>query len=795
MYGIEDDEDDYDYEYDYYDGHYFHDDSDEFENDFDDYNNTEDYTPIFLAVHNGDLNRVTTLVKKNNIEKNVFGRKMLHVAAARGHLKIVELLLKNGATINTEDFSGRTPFFIALKENQVEVAEFLLENGASLNIPSEDGKTPLHLAIGTENVEFVERLLKKGAKVNVIDDMSSMKPIDIAAELNNIKLVEILLKYGAKADVVDECYEGQEDVDDRMTALHFAAKVGNLEMVKLLMTHGFDKIGAKNDEEETPLCLAVVNHHLEVVKYMLESGKKIDENLIDMCVTDKDIDVLKFLLDSGVKLPNSTDSDYDNSLLSSSFSSGQLKLWKYLLTCYSKVYANLCAKETDLHFAVRNNDVENVKKILNQIELKSLSDEWGKFAVYIAVESGNEEIVKILLEAGCSVDSCFTDKLTPLHIAATFEHTRLVEILLKYKGEINSETLEHIVPLDFAAAMGHLNVIRFLVISGARISINSESSALNCVLHETKLVTPSIFQEKLKIIELLLFADDLKQRSKYHIHDLFNKAINLKIQNEETSNSDNEQIVESEKKGEFRPEIVRSLLNYLTESQLKDVLNLQLNYQNENIHEFLIEYYNTKFISENFDFSGKYWNDLFLISEIENANKLLIKTQENRYSNILIKNSWELLKLIIARLELLTPNFQGLFNVFPLQDLENLGNFRNECRQQITNMQNNKITNELNLNFFDILVKDIDVIANCIRDEELLNIIECSYDRFPAYGKFLKLRIEKAKRKIDLIDMSTNCLFRYIEENYKIQFSTIDIEKILQYLSMSDLRKLTSAFG
>ncbi|XP_043480097.1 ankyrin-3-like [Leptopilina heterotoma] len=766
---------------DYYGGHSYNNDSDDYENDFDDYNNTEDYTQIFLAVHNGDLNRVTTLLKKNNLERNVFGRRMLHVAAARGHLQIVDLLIKNGAKINVEDYSGRTPFFIALKEKQVEIAEFLMENGACLDIPSEDGKTPLHLAIKMQNLEIVERLLKKGAKVNVLDDMSSMKPIDIAAEVNDIKLVEILLKYGAKEDVVDECYEGQEDVRERMTALHFAAKVGNLEMVKLLMSNGFDKIGEANEEDETPLCLAVVNHHLEVVKYMIESGGKIEEDLIDLCGTDEDIQVLKFLLDLGVK----QDTDYAETILSQSFSSGQLELWKFLLTCYSKVDAALCAKETELHSAVRKNEVENVKKILNEKKLKSQA---GKFALYIAVENGNEEIVKILLEAGCSLESCFGDKLTPLHIAVTFEHTRLAELLLKHKGDINSETKNHIVPLDFAAAMGHLNMIRFLVLSGAKCSRKSESSALEKVLRKSKLITPSQFQNKLKITELLLFAGDLKHRDKFHIDHLLNKAINIRIENETEPSVESE-----EKKGEFRPEIVRALLNYLTKRQLAEVLNLQLHHNNESCLEFLIEYYDSKFIPEDFYFSGNNWSDLFIISEMENGEKLLNKTQKNIYSSALTKNDGEVLKLIIARLELLAPNFHGIIERFNSKD--SLEKFRNECRLQIINMQNRKITDELNLNFCDILIKDIDVIANCIRDEELLNIIEHSYDKFPAYGKFLKLRIEKAKRKIDLIDMSTNCLFRYIEGNYKIQFSTFDIEKILQYLSMSDLRKLTSAFN
>ncbi|XP_043466817.1 ankyrin-1-like [Leptopilina heterotoma] len=444
------------------DSGYDDDDSSEKYEDFENYYSTDDYTPIFLAVHNGDLNSVSTLLNEYNLAENVHKKRMLHVAAARGYLQIVDCLIKNGAKLNVQDVKGRTPFYIALLQNKVEVAEFLLENGARMDIPRNDGRTTLHVAIKTQNIQIVERLLKQGAMVNVLDDMSRLKPIDLAASLNNIQLVELLLKYGAKMDDIDEFREEQKDDHKRMTALHYAAKRGNLEMVKLLMSNGFDKIDVKNLKGKTPLCVAIDKHCLGIVKHMFESGSKINEDipLIGLCKTDEHINVLKFLLDHGVKLVT----DHTETPLYLALDKHEFKLWKYLITCYSKIDAVLCSKETELHIAVRANNKEDVKEILKKMKLNSLSGELGQFAVYIAVENGNEEMLTILLEAGCSVESCFRDKLSPLHIAATFEHTRLVEILLKYGARINSETRALHRPLDFAAIMENLNMIKFLIL-------------------------------------------------------------------------------------------------------------------------------------------------------------------------------------------------------------------------------------------------------------------------------------------------------------------------------------------
>ncbi|XP_043466924.1 ankyrin-1-like [Leptopilina heterotoma] len=773
--------------------------SDKYE-DFENYYGTEDYTPIFLAVHNGDLNSVSTLLNEYNLAENIHEKRMLHVAAARGHLQIVDLLIKNGAKLNVEDVKGRTPFYIALLQNNVEVAEFLLENGARINIPRKGGRTTLHVAIKTQNIQIVDRLLKQGDIVNVLDAMSRLKPIDVAASLNNIQLVELLLKYGAKMDESDEFREEQKDDHKRMTALHYATKFGNLEMVKLLMSNGFDKIDVKNLKDKTPLGLAIGKHRLGIVKYMLESGSKINEDipLIDLCETDEHINVLKFLLDHGIKQVT----DHTKTPLYCALDRQEYELWKYLITCYSKIDAVLCSKETELHSAVRANNIEKVQEILKKIKVNSLSGELGQFAVYIAVENGNEEMLTILLEAGCSVESCFRDKLSPLHIAATFEHTRLVEILLKYDARINSETRAFHRPFDFAAVMGNLNMIKFLINSGGNLIRKKKYfSSLGYLLDESRVsetITRSMFQNLLKMTELLLIAGDLEHKSEMHVGFLLSFANILRVssEDEQTSISDNKDIVNSEEeKWEYRPEIARCLLNYLKEKELKEVLNDELSC-NPNICEFVIDYYDSNFIPIDYEFSGNDWNDLFIVNEIEDVYTLLKITQNNSNSGRLTKNDDKLLKLVIARLELLEPSCKQIMKYFhSSEDKTKIRKFQNKFQQQIVIMQKTKFSDKLNLTFYDILVKSTDKIASCVRHEKLLHTNKVSYAKFSAYKKFLKLRTEKIKRRIELIDISTNCLYHYIQRNYKIKFSTTDLEEILQYLSMSDLGKLSAVFS
>jgi ankyrin repeat protein len=58
-----------------------------------------------------------------------------------------------------------------------------------------------------------------------------------------------------------------------MTPLHWAAKYGQLEMVKLLLENAEDKNPADN-EDKTPLLLAEVEGHVEIVKLIKYFNKE-----------------------------------------------------------------------------------------------------------------------------------------------------------------------------------------------------------------------------------------------------------------------------------------------------------------------------------------------------------------------------------------------------------------------------------------------------------------------------------------------------------------------------------------
>ncbi len=97
-------------------------------------------TPLTTAVQFGNEKIVEELLKYPNIDVNIkgtmepdmFSGRILPpiVIAARGSLKIIKLLLKAGADINSIGHDGMTPLISATTYGMTENMIFLIKNGA-----------------------------------------------------------------------------------------------------------------------------------------------------------------------------------------------------------------------------------------------------------------------------------------------------------------------------------------------------------------------------------------------------------------------------------------------------------------------------------------------------------------------------------------------------------------------------------------------------------------------------------------------------------------------------------------
>ncbi|PKK42212.1 hypothetical protein CI102_14193, partial [Trichoderma harzianum] len=80
---------------------------------------------------------------------------------------MVKILLLYHAVIDARDCNGETPLHIAARKGRINVINLLLEFKANIHLRSKKEETPPHIAVA--HPEAVEALLKAGADPNSVD--------------------------------------------------------------------------------------------------------------------------------------------------------------------------------------------------------------------------------------------------------------------------------------------------------------------------------------------------------------------------------------------------------------------------------------------------------------------------------------------------------------------------------------------------------------------------------------------------------------------------------------------------
>ncbi len=144
--------------------------------------NTQGDTIAHIAAYFGHANFILALEKINKDllrERNAKGRTPLHIAAAKGYLEIVQILILSGAPLDAQDNEGNTLLHLVSYFGHEKIAANLEKAGSNLNGKNLKGQTPLHIAVFRNNLQMVRLLIELGANLNEPDNQGRT-PQDIA---------------------------------------------------------------------------------------------------------------------------------------------------------------------------------------------------------------------------------------------------------------------------------------------------------------------------------------------------------------------------------------------------------------------------------------------------------------------------------------------------------------------------------------------------------------------------------------------------------------------------------------
>ncbi len=161
-----------------------------------------------LALMSGGKDTMVQYVQQRILDKPelalaryIYGRTLLHHAAAEGSLPVVSLLLRLKADPNAIDHYGHSPLYFAAnqcaKESGAGIVRLLVIAGGDVNVIDRAKRcTPLHMAARRGYGQIAEALLDCGAALEARDSLGDT-PLRRAVNCSQPEVARLLLTRGA----------------------------------------------------------------------------------------------------------------------------------------------------------------------------------------------------------------------------------------------------------------------------------------------------------------------------------------------------------------------------------------------------------------------------------------------------------------------------------------------------------------------------------------------------------------------------------------------------------------------
>ncbi|KAL9578773.1 MAG: hypothetical protein Q9212_005506 [Teloschistes hypoglaucus] len=246
-----------------------------------------EYNELFAAAWIDDIARLeAALLPSININalhpNRYWGHTALHMAAISGDIPAIRLLIARGAKVDQRSDELRTPLHDAVYHAKLDSIKILLEKGADITLEAgEEEYTMLNLAllkfsplITSARFKTVEFLLDRGCDPNRDDGCGrGSTMMQLAAGLGDIGLTQLFLDRGAQINFSP----------NSPSAIVNAAGGGNAKVVQLLLSHATDADLASSREA---MHWAAASGRIEVVKLLIDHGFNINE-IVEDCYVGK----------------------------------------------------------------------------------------------------------------------------------------------------------------------------------------------------------------------------------------------------------------------------------------------------------------------------------------------------------------------------------------------------------------------------------------------------------------------------------------------------------------------------
>jgi ankyrin repeat protein len=308
---------------------------------------------------------------------------VMELASSLRKLESIKILRDAGVSPNLRKDGVYTPLCSAIRDNSPDIVSYLLENGADPNFNA--AEYPAFKCITHKRTHFLPQLVAAGADLH--------KPKGI---------IETAVKFDDKDAMIyllDQGVNPNDRTPDGCTALTTAIREDRGSLVEILLSRGADPAIRGQD---WPLCMAVKRP--AILKKLLAAtpNPRAFRGVVEMAVVANQLESIKLLLAAGVSVEDKNCGVF--SPLTTAIREERKVIVRYLLDV-ANADPNAAGEHLPIVKALRrySGNTEIIQMLLTRgADINKMHRGWN--AILQAVENGDAEILKLLIDMGGSVD-------------------------------------------------------------------------------------------------------------------------------------------------------------------------------------------------------------------------------------------------------------------------------------------------------------------------------------------------------------------------------------------------------
>ena len=243
------------------------------------------------ATLKGDLDTLKSLLgpkPQNTIRetKEGNGKGLIHFAAQKSRIEVLEWLVSNGAQISQTDDLGNNVACLAAYSEELPMIEHLKSNyPESIFHRNNKGMSILHIAVESGFMPIIEFCIQEGFDIQ--EESQNGTPLELALIWKRTELLEMLLRQGADPNGSKGKYFPPP--------LVIASSMGYTQAIELLLQHKAD-LELTGTDFVTPLEVAAESNLNDTLLKLLGSGARVTGRVVKAAFREKHYEVIDLLL-------------------------------------------------------------------------------------------------------------------------------------------------------------------------------------------------------------------------------------------------------------------------------------------------------------------------------------------------------------------------------------------------------------------------------------------------------------------------------------------------------------------